>query len=450
MVRLVVRQRGVLAIAAILLAFAAMLGFAATAQAASIMSATWNEGGYVRVSITEVPSAGCVLYRSGGGATDKKLAIISSSSYSDDTVEESTTYTYYVRPRKYEGSTLVEGAKSVAVSVTTGTKASTTPDPDPDPDPGSSGDSSAMSVTKKCTVSYFSMFSKTPLKAVATINVGEGEYKQGSSTYTGDTYYVELLRNGKKVASKTGDAGQVVFEFKTAVSYAQKDTFVAKTYMVVDGKKYAGGTKTTSKQSCKLATCKPKATKVSAKQAYVSWGKVNGATKYRVYLGAKAVKTVGASKTGYMVKKAGAGKATYKVIPLIKADGKTHKGKSATAKPKANQKKFPKASIKPKDYDWKTCKFVIREVKLSGSTYTITGYAINSRIFTLQKYKSLDIKITVGGKTVAHKKFKNLKVNAGNYKAKKMTLKIKGKAGADLANGGAHYTTSAVPVWPVD
>ena len=450
MIRLAVQRRGILAMVAMTLALAMTLGFSATAQAASITSATWNDAGYVRVGVTEIPSAGCVLYRSGGGATDKKIATMNSSYYSDDSVGENTTYSYYVRPKVWQGSTLVEGEKSAVVSVTTGTKASSASDPDPDPDSGSTSDSSTVSVTQKCSVSYFSMFSKTPLKAVATINVGEGSYSQYGSTHTGSTYYVELLRNGKKVASKMGNEGQIVFEFDTAVSYAKKDTFVAKAYMVVDGTKYAGGTKTTSKQSCKLGKCKPKATKVSAKQAYVSWNKVDGATKYQVYLGSEVVKTVGASKTGYMVKKAGAGKATYKVIPLIQADGKTYKGKSGTAKPKANLKKFPKASINPKDYDWKTCKFVIRQVKLSGSTYAITGYAINSRIFTLQKYKTLDISITVGGKTVAHKKFKNLKVNAGNYKAKKMTLKIKGKAGADLANGDAHYKTSAKPVWPVD
>lgn len=54
--------------------------------------------------------------------------------------------------------------------------------------------------------------------------------------------------------------------------------------------------------------------------------------------------------------------------------------------------------------------------------------------------------IKAGGKTVAKKTYKNYKLNLKGRKSKKITLKIKGKAGADLYNLGG-YSTTATPEW---
>ena len=77
----------------------------------------------------------------------------------------------------------------------------------------------------------------------------------------------------------------------------------------------------------------------------------------------------------------------------------------------------------------------------------MTGYALNHRIFKVKKYKSLRIGLKVDGKKAFSKKFKNVKLNIGKEKKKKLTFKIKGKAGKDLANGSLYLTVGQDPDW---
>lgn len=87
-------------------------------------------------------------------------------------------------------------------------------------------------------------------------------------------------------------------------------------------------------------------------------------------------------------------------------------------------------------------------VELKGGTYVVTGYAVNNRIFKMNKYSKLSISMTADGKKAFNKTYKNLKVGVGASKSKKMTLKIKGKAGRDLANGSVYLTVTEKPKWP--
>ena len=73
---------------------------------------------------------------------------------------------------------------------------------------------------------------------------------------------------------------------------------------------------------------------------------------------------------------------------------------------------------------------------MSGRTYTVTGWGKNYSKYTkLKKFKSIKITIYCDGKIVAKKTIKNKKMNLKPQSSKKLTFKIKGKAGADLRNG---------------
>ena len=148
------------------------------------------------------------------------------------------------------------------------------------------------------------------------------------------------------------------------------------------------------------------ATKINANMASISWDKVNGASYYDIYNGSKKVKTVKGNKTYAVVKKKGAGKGKYKVVARIseKINGKsttyTNKKKcKKTVTPHKNEKVYYKGA--PSSGSWaKKCYFSVQSIKVSGSTYTVTGYAVNRRLFTCNKWRSLTIKIKSNGKVV--------------------------------------------------
>lgn len=190
------------------------------------------------------------------------------------------------------------------------------------------------------------------------------------------------------------------------------------------------------------------ATKVNAKTAIVSWYNVSDATGYYVYKGKKKIKTVKASAKNVIIKKKGAGKAKYKVVAYAKVNGKTYKSIASKAvKPKAN---VFKRSISPNvsDYELMTCKFIVKSIKLSGKTYTVTGYAMNNRVYNMPKYKKLSISLNVNGKKAFSKTYKNKKVGVKNGRKKKLVFKIKGKPNMDLANGVLLLSVHGTAVWP--
>jgi hypothetical protein len=176
----------------------------------------------------------------------------------------------------------------------------------------------------------------------------------------------------------------------------------------------------------------------------VYWSSVSGATGHMVYMGSKKVKTTNAKTFKYTCSKKKAAKYKFKVIPYCEST--SNKGTSEIKKPVKNQCTF-NVSTNYASKSYATAEYVIKKVALSGKTYTITGYCLNNRIFKMAKYKKLVVMISINGKTIAKKTYKNLKVNAKPKSTKKIVLKIKGKAGKDLAYGGASYHVTFSPKW---
>lgn len=306
---------------------------------------------------------------------------------------------------------------------------------------GSSGDT--ITPLKDSKVTNVAIKSTFPMLANVTFTLNGGTYKQNGATMSCWDASAIVYVNGKKV-KEIGNTGYS--SFNVSIPYAGKSKVKIVTYQTLDGKKYAGASKTVSVGSKKLKKVSGvKATKISGKQASLRWNPVEGATSYRILKGKKKVKEV--RKTLVRVSANGAGSAKYKVVALVKDGKKKYSGKASKAvKPVKNVRKF-NGSIYYKDYSYATCRFIVKKISLNGKTYTITGYAVNNRIFKMKKYQSLSVSITADGKLVASKKFKNKKVGVAPERSKKIVLKIKGKPGADLANGNVYYSSNTEPLW---
>lgn len=281
-------------------------------------------------------------------------------------------------------------------------------------------------------------------------------YMNGYGIYTINSdpkeYYiyekiVKLYRNGKLIDTKKTKEYEVGFK-NVPVSYGKKDNFKVTLSMKIGNKEVVGATKTFQLSSQNIPNIKAYATKISKKKAYLRWQSVGGVTGYYIYMGKKKVKTVGAKTNKKMITKKKAGKSKFKVIPFVRVSGKVYKSSSNAAKPKKNQVKWSR-NLNVKSYGYATCPFVVTKISLSGKTYTVTGYALNNRMWKVKKYKSLTVGLRVDGKKAFNKKFKNKKLNIKEYKKKKIVLKIKGKAGADLANGSVSLSVGQNPDWGV-
>ena len=272
-------------------------------------------------------------------------------------------------------------------------------------------------------------------KANISGTISYANYKEdGSIQYCYDTK-VELL-DGTKVLKAASLKSQSFFMFNNiSVPYGTYKSYKIKVTANIDGKDYSS-TKNTKKVRSKQMKKNTgvRATKISAKQAVVRWSSVDGATSYRIYKGKKKVKEVKSSVLKTTIKGKGAGSAKYKVVPVRKADGKKYAGKSATAKPKAN---VYITSNTGKVNSWTVkATFAVKKVSLSGKTYTVTGWGKNYAMYIkLKKFKSIKITVYCDGKIVAKKTIKNKRMNLNPQRSKKMTFKIKGKAGADLRHG---------------
>ncbi|MBQ8151199.1 MAG: fibronectin type III domain-containing protein [Firmicutes bacterium] len=260
----------------------------------------------------------------------------------------------------------------------------------------------------------------------------------------------EVSPKSKTILNKSlGYGGQ--YWDSVPISYTAKASFKYRLYYTDSSGKETASTswKTVTVSSSKLSKPSISVTKISAKKAGLKWSSVTGATGYKVYCNGKVVKTLGKTTT-YIYSKKGAGKAKYKVAPIIK----TSVMKSASAGPASAQKK---GAANKKSFNVNTnlasvkygnAPFRISKVSLSGSTYTITGYVVNNRIFDMLYYQKLKITIKSNGKTIASKTLKKVKkAKCKHDKVKKITIKIKGKSGYDLRNGSISYTTNATPYW---
>ena len=251
---------------------------------------------------------------------------------------------------------------------------------------------------------------------------------------------IKLWCNGKKKKKKSTNEYEITFP-KVPMKYNANNTVKVQILMNIEGKEIPGGSKSYTVPGGKLGKNKVYATKISAKKASVRWSGTDGASGYRILKGNKKVKDVGSGKRKYVVKGKGAGKAKYKVIPFVKAGGKMYKGTSSTAKPKKNQ--FVTSNTgKPNGWVVEAV-YRIKKVSLKGSTYTITGWGVNRAKYTkLKKFKKIKITLYCDGKKVLNKTIRNKRVNLKPQRGKKMTFRLKGKAGADLANGYWSYSVS--------
>ena len=278
---------------------------------------------------------------------------------------------------------------------------------------------------------------------------GWGQYyiKNEHNTTTVYKRTVELAVNGAKVGEQTTSEYSATLVFPgVAVPYGQDSTLEVTMHMSIWGQDISSATKSYKIPASTLGENTVTATKISAKQAIVRWTGVSGAGGYRIYQGKKLIKQVNASTLKCTVKRKGAGSAKFRVVPAITANGKTYTGSSNTAKPQANKAKF-NVSTSYSSASYMTCPFRITNISLSGKTYTVTGYALNNRIWDMQKYKKLKVGLTVDGKKAFSKTFKNVPVNVKELASKKITLTVKGKAGMDLRNGTLSTTVSQTPKW---
>ena len=266
-----------------------------------------------------------------------------------------------------------------------------------------------------------------------------------------DEKIVRLYRNGDLVGEKTTSDLNATVVFKDIeVSYGKDDTLKAQLFVVIgSGKEISGPTFPFTDQIDKLAKNKTYATAISSNKVSLKWAGVAGASGYYIYKGSKKIATVKASKRSYTVKKKGAAKSKYKVVPFIKSGGKAYTSGSNAAKPAKNVIKYNR-SINPGAHSYCSCDFVVTKVELKGSTYYVTGYAVNNRIFKCNKYSKLTVSMRVGSKKVFSKTYKNMKLNVSPTSSKKITLKIKGKAGVDLAHASdmIFLDVSQTPKWP--
>ncbi|MBQ1352974.1 MAG: hypothetical protein IIY39_03310, partial [Firmicutes bacterium] len=295
---------------------------------------------------------------------------------------------------------------------------------------------------------YYSTGGK-PLKKKFTFNVYGGfryHWYESYPSHTIDKKIIRLYRNGKKIRQKTTTSDEVTFS-NVPVSYNKKDNFKARVFVTIGTKTIGGPAITFKEKSVQVGKNTVYATKISKKKVILRWTGAVYANKYRIYKGSKLIKTVKSSKRKYIVKKKGAGKAKYRVVPIYKTGKKVCKGKSNRVKPKKNQVKFTRStSYTAANYG--ECPFVVTKISLKGSTYTVTGYALNNRIFDMTKYTRLSLRFTIGGKKAFSKTYRNKYVRVKESSSKKIVLKIKGKKGMDLANGGfCSISVTEKPYW---
>ncbi len=257
-----------------------------------------------------------------------------------------------------------------------------------------------------------------------------------------DNSKIEILVNGKVVKTiKTDYKYNDTKTVTVAIPYGKKAKIQLRGTTTKLGKSYTSKSKVISVSSLKLEKSTISVTKINDKTAGISTNKVSGASYYLYYRNGKQI---GKSKKSYFkYTKGSSGK--FKVVAVYQKGSvkKTNKGASGSAK--ANEIVFYKG--RPGTGEWnKSCRFSVQKISLSGSTYTVTGYAVNRRYITCKEWDSLKIDVKADGKVVASKTYKHYTLNLKGEGQKQLTFKIQGKSGVDLRNLGG-YNTYADPEW---
>ena len=273
---------------------------------------------------------------------------------------------------------------------------------------------------------------------------------QAAVKYKGDigTFYDQPVGikfyAGDKLVKTLTDVGSV--SFSVPISYNGTSKISAHFYLTGPGT--PGSATSKSVTSARLKKARLAGTKLSKNAVSLRITAVPGAIGYQIFKGTKKVATT--KKANYIYKAKGAGTGQYYAKAYITLAGKKYYGaRSARAKLQPNVKKWA-GSPKVKSYPYATCRFNIRKISLKGNTYTVTGYAVNNRIFKCKKYKKLTIKIMGMQndkiKVVAKKTWKNKTINVPRESKKKFTFKLKGKVNVDLLRY-VSYSTSTLAEW---
>ena len=116
----------------------------------------------------------------------------------------------------------------------------------------------------------------------------------------------------------------------------------------------------------------------------------------------------------------------------------TYTKTSSTAKPKANAKSYS-GSVSAGSYKPYREIFVVKKITYSGSKLQVTGYFINTHLYSTKIRTKVTIKDgngkTLGSTTVTSK-------NLGSKKNQKVTFTMKAKKVVDIPNTGIMYSTS--------
>ena len=273
-----------------------------------------------------------------------------------------------------------------------------------------------------------------------------GKYKAYgfSENFTSyNTVFRYFNSKGKEIAhfEMTGTDN---LEMKIPISYG-KNKITLGIYSIVADREYFANSYILELDSAKLGKNTVRATKINKNKAIVRWNGVSGAQGYYVYQGSKKIKTLKKSARKLVVSRKKAGTSKFKVIPYVKVGG-VKKGTSNKVKPKANFFKTGKSTYY-KSYGYAKGDFILTKASANGKKYTFTCYAINNRIFRLEKYKKITIKVWADGKLLVKKTLKNKKVNVKESASKRVVIKAKGKIG-DLRNGkNVTYSISYSPLW---
>ena len=355
--------------------------------------------------------------KQGSGSYSAVNSVLDTGSFKNSGLEYNTQYTYRVKFKNKYG----EGPVSNEVTVTTGVNPAAQ---NPGKNPGSGISSSyAPQIVR--------VYATPASPGIATVHV---EARNGYSDR-----YLEFYRNGTFY-------GQVKYNmysgsFNLPVTYTGVTTYTVKCYSIYNGRKIYGNEMSVRATSGKLGSVKLACTKISRNIVNLSWSANSGASGYYIYAGKKLVKKTSGSQIKYKGKKAG-GKS-FTVVPYVNVGGKIYAGSASNkATPKPNLARF----VNHKKYYYGTCPFIIKKVSLKGKTYTITGHAVNNRIFKMKKYRKLKISVTTSGKIAFSKTWRNLSVNVGGSSSKRLVLKAKGKAGIDLRTNCSYYA-SWKPIW---
>lgn len=317
-------------------------------------------------------------------------------------------------------------------------EASPSPTPSPSPSPSPSpvdAKPPADTPTISSTSSYLSCY----------INQGRAQADVAGYTYQPGVT-LQVWANGQMAVDKELSYSSDMYVESVDIPYGQATDV---SWRIKVGSKVSAWT-TESVTPIPMEKPALSVTKISAKKASLFWTQVGGATHYQIYQGSKLKKTVKQGSGAAAISGAKAGSAKYKIVPIVKntANPSPVKGPASdTKKGASNQATFSiNKNINSVSYGT-NAPFRISKVSLSGSTYTVTGYVVNNRMFKMTKYKSLKVDIYSNGKKVAGKTYKNKKVNCKKYGVKKLTLKIKGKSGIDLRNTTTSWSTKAQSYW---